>query len=135
MIGCPARGIPAPAGDAGREWAGTRPAAVLAPGGGAALHREEFAALAAGSVVVLLDAPDEVLLSRRAASPRVPLTGLAPAGELARQRRERMEVYRAAAALTVDVSVPDAEAVAEGVAAWWDGCAAAELPSAAEAAP
>lgn len=96
------------------------PGAVIACGGGAALHRAEFDALAAWGDVVLLDAPDVVLLARRAASPRAPLTSLAPAAELARQRAERMPVYRATAKLVVDVASCDAEGVADRVAAWWD---------------
>jgi len=102
---------------------------VTALGGGAALHSTEFAAVAARSAVVLLDAPDDVLLARRAASPRVPLTNLPPSEELARQRAARMPVYRAAAALTVDVSTLDPEAAAERIAAWWDEVSASDLPS------
>lgn len=94
--------------------------AVIACGGGAALHAEAFAALARWGDVVLLDAPDDVLLARRAASPRVPLTALPPADEVAAQRAARMPVYRAAARLVVDVSTLDAEAVATRIAAWWD---------------
>lgn len=90
--------------------------AVVATGGGAALHRAEIAALSAAGTVVLLDAPDAVLLARRAASPRVALTSMPPAEELAQQRAERLPVYRALAAFTVDVSALDAEAVAELVA-------------------
>lgn len=118
-----------------RLWATLPREQVLAPGGGAALHREEFAALAAVSAVVLLDAPDEVLLARRANSPRVPLTSRPPAEELALQRAERLPVYRAAASLTVDVSSLDPVRVAERIAAWWDELAASELPPDAPGVP
>lgn len=96
------------------------PGAVIACGGGAALHRDAFAALAAWGTVVLLDASDDVLLARRSASPRTPLTKLPAADELARQRAARMPVYEGVAALRVDVGEMDAEAVADVVAGWWD---------------
>jgi shikimate kinase len=96
------------------------PGTVVACGGGAALHAAPFAELAAWGWVVLLDAPDDVLLARRAASPRTPLTSLTPAEELARQRAERMPVYRRAARLTLDVATLDAEAAAASIAAAWD---------------
>ncbi|MCE9636518.1 MAG: type I 3-dehydroquinate dehydratase [Planctomycetes bacterium] len=102
------------------------PGAVVACGGGAALHAEAFAALAAFGTVVLLDAPDGVLLARRAVSPRAALTTLSPAEELAGQRDARMSVYRAAARLEVDVASLDAQTVADRVAAWWDADAAAD---------
>jgi shikimate kinase len=105
-----------------------RPGTVVATGGGAALHREAFGALAAAGVVVLLDAPDDVLLARAAAAPRLPLTPLAPAAEIAAQRAERMPLYRAAASLSVDVAATDARAAAERIAAWWDERSLPEMP-------
>ena len=65
-------------------------------------------------------AADEVLLARRALSPRTPLTALPAAEELASQRRDRMPAYESAARLVVDTAALDADGVADRVAAWWD---------------
>jgi shikimate kinase len=88
-----------------------RPGAVVATGGGAALHPQILRNAAA-----LLDARDDVLLRRWTATPRAPLTDLAPAAELARQRAERMPVWRETARVTVDVSGVSPDEAAESIA-------------------
>ena len=50
------------------------------------------------------------------ATPRAPLTQLAPADELARQRAERMSLYREIADLTVDTSRASPDEIAETIA-------------------
>lgn len=90
--------------------------AVVATGGGAALHRREFAVRASWSFVVHLDARDDVLLARWAATPRAALTSLPPDAELARQRAERSSVYAQAADLTFDTSDAPPALVAERIA-------------------
>ena len=92
-------------------------AAVVSTGGGVALHPHELRHLAAGNVIVLLDAPDDVLLARLAAAPRAPLTDLAPAAEVARQRAERVPIYRELAGLTIDTSKLTPDECAEEIAA------------------
>jgi len=89
---------------------------VVATGGGAALHLEALEALAADSLVVLLDATDTVLLARLDATPRAALTGLAPELELARERTERMGRYRAVAGLILDTGAASLADLAARVA-------------------
>jgi shikimate kinase len=93
-----------------------RTGAVVACGGGAALHAELLRRVAALWPVVLLDARDDVLLARWALAPRAPLSGLPPALELARQRTERMHVYRALARRTLDTSDAPADESSEEIA-------------------
>jgi shikimate dehydrogenase len=93
-----------------------RPGAVVATGGGAALHAELLRRAAALWPVVLLDARDDVLLARWAAAPRAPLTGLPTAAELARQRAERMPLYRETARTVVDASDATPDEAAETIA-------------------
>ena len=99
-----------------------RPGAVVATGGGAALHAAILRNAAALWPVVLLDAPDDVLLARWTAAPRAALSDLAPAAELARQRAERVALYREIARATIDVSEASPDEVAEAIAdiADWD---------------
>jgi 3-dehydroquinate dehydratase type I len=99
-----------------------RPGAVVATGGGAALHEALLRGVAAIWPVVFLDAPSEVLLARWIAAPRAPLSGLPPAKELARQRRERCGVYAEAAWLTLDTSRGTPDEAAESIADFvdWD---------------
>jgi shikimate kinase len=112
-----------------------RPGAVVAAGGGAALHAKLLRNAAALWPVVLLDAADDVLLRRWAAAPRAPLTDLPPAAELARQREERMAVYRETARVTLDVSSTSPDETAEAIADLvdWDWRTAG--PSARRSAP
>jgi shikimate dehydrogenase len=94
--------------------------AVFATGGGAALHGDTLRSLCGDSFVVLLDAPDAVLLERLAAQPRAPLTDLEPADELRRQREDRMPLYEQLADARFDTSSEDPRATAEGVLAALD---------------
>jgi 3-dehydroquinate dehydratase type I len=103
-------------GDALRRVAFSRAACVVATGGGAALHAATLRSIAKLWPVVLLDAKDEVLLARWAATPRAPLTPLAPAAELARQRAERGPLYAEFAWLTVETSSRTEDEAAEAVA-------------------
>lgn len=93
------------------------PGAVVAAGGGAALHRDVLEALAGSADVIRLDAADDVLLARWAATPRAALRALPPAEELARQRAERDGVHAALARITLDTSVLPADLLAEHAAA------------------
>jgi shikimate kinase len=94
----------------------SRPGAVVATGGGAALHADLLRSAANLWPVVLLDATDDVLLARWAATPRATLTGLPLRQELARQRAERMAVYRDVARVTMDVSETSPDETAETIA-------------------
>jgi shikimate kinase len=93
-----------------------RPGAVVATGGGAALHADLLRGVAAIWPIVFLDPPSEVLLARWDAAPRAPLSDLPPAKELARQRRERCALYAELAALTIDTSRESPDETAESVA-------------------
>ncbi len=92
------------------------PGRVIACGGGVALHEDALTALGAVSIVCLLDAPDDVLLARRTASPRAPLTALSPQRELAAQRAARMPIYAKLAGLSLDVSASLPDELAERLA-------------------
>jgi shikimate kinase len=74
---------------------------VIATGGGAVLHGEAFAALAATGTVVWLSADPGTLLARGARAPRPALTGRGPAGEVAELLSQREPLYRAAAQIVV----------------------------------
>ena len=88
--------------------------AVIATGGGAVIDPLNRWALWAAGVVVWLDAPDEVLLSRLAAHDEVrPLLSGDAAGRLATQRERRERFYRAAD-VRVDAAAP-AEVVVRAV--------------------
>lgn len=104
-------------GEALRRVAFSRAASVVATGGGAALHEATLRGIAELWPVVLLDATDDALLGRWAATPRAPLTSLAPPVELARQRAERGPLCAELAWLTVDTSSRAPDDVAEAVAA------------------
>lgn len=92
-----------------RLAAGAR--AVIATGGGAVLHRDELARLAARALVVHLDADDSVLLARLAAAPRAPLGDGAAAEQLAAQRAARDAALRAVAHLHIDTgAIPEGRA-------------------------
>jgi len=93
-----------------------RPGAVVATGGGAALHAELLRGVGAIWPIVFLDPPSPVLLARWDAAPRAPLSGLSPAEELARQRRERCGLYADVAWLTLDTSRGPPDETAESVA-------------------
>ncbi len=69
------------------------------------------------ALVVLLDAPDAVLLERLLREPRAPLTDLDPAAELGRQRAERMGIYRQLADVVVDTSKEFIDGIAGELAA------------------
>lgn len=99
-----------------------RPGAVVATGGGAALHADLLRGVGAIWPIVFLDAPSEVLLARWIAAPRAPLSDLPPAKELARQRRERCAIYSELAWLAVDTSrgTPDESAEEIADCADWD---------------
>lgn len=96
----------------------SRSGVVVATGGGAALAPDVLDTLCAGAFVVLLDAADDVLLSRLAAEPRAALTALPPGPELARQRIERMPVYEARCQRVERTDLCDVDEVAESLAAW-----------------
>ena len=93
---------------------------MIATGGGAALHAELLESVSHLWPVVFLDAADDVLLARWTATPRAPLTGLPPALELARQRAERVPVFRRVAAAQVDTSRISADDAAELIAGFDD---------------
>jgi shikimate kinase len=74
---------------------------VIATGGGAVLHGETFAALAATGTVIWLRAAPETLLARGKRTHRPPLTGLPAEAELAALAARREPLYRAAAHFVV----------------------------------
>ena len=106
--------------DALTRVAFSRAACVVAAGGGAALHETTLTSIAKLLPVVLLDASDDALLARWAATPRAPLTPLSPRDELARQRAERMPVYRRLARAAIDTTRVSPDEAAERIAAWDD---------------
>jgi shikimate kinase len=93
-----------------------RPGAVVATGGGAALHADLLRSASVLWPIVLLDAPDDVLLARWAAEPRAPLSALALPDELLRQRAERMPLYVQLRRLEVDTSLLTPDEAAEHIA-------------------
>jgi len=98
----------------------SRPGAVVATGGGAALHADVLRGAGPERQIVFLDARDDVLLARWAATPRAPLTDSPPAEELARQRRERCGVYDRWAWLTIDTSRASPDECAESIADFFE---------------
>jgi shikimate kinase len=74
---------------------------VIATGGGAVLHGEAFAGLAATGTVVWLSASLATLQARAALRPRPALTPLPPADEVAELLRRREPLYRSAAQIVV----------------------------------
>jgi len=80
---------------------------VIATGGGAVLHPEAFAALAATGTVVYLQAALDTLVQRAALRPRPPLLPLPPEREIAALLALRDPLYRAAAQIVVPVEGGD----------------------------
>jgi shikimate kinase len=80
---------------------------VIATGGGAVLHPQDFSALAATGIVVYLQAPAELLLERGARRPRPALTELPPAQEVAALLARRDPLYRAAAQIIIPAGGAD----------------------------
>jgi len=74
---------------------------VIATGGGAVLHGDAWAALAATGTVIWLQAAAETLAARGGSRARPPLTALPPQAEIAALAARREPLYRAAADFVV----------------------------------
>ncbi len=92
--------------------------AVVACGGGVVLDGGTVALMRESGVVVLLDAPREVLATRVAGGSGRPLLGDDPEEALARIARERDGRYRAAADAVVDGTGSPDEVARRVVEAW-----------------
>ncbi len=89
--------------------------AVVATGGGMVLKEENRALMRASGLVIFLECPSEELVRRLEASPlasqRPSLTGKSAAAEAWEVAQERLPLYREAAHLAADSSLPLPELV------------------------
>lgn len=94
---------------------------VISCGGGAVLDPDNVRHLRAGSLMVLLDAPAEVIVGRLEGSDRPSLTGLPPADEARYLMQQRRPAYCRAS----DICIPTGECipgeVVERIISWLHG--------------
>jgi len=93
---------------------------IVAPGGGAVLDPENVSSLRNNGLIVWLKAEPEVLAERMSRDPqtvkgRPTLTGKGTLAEIREVASSRDSIYKAAAAIEVDTSALDIEAVVEKI--------------------
>lgn len=94
---------------------------VISCGGGAVLDPENVKELRAGSLMVVLDAPADVIVQRLEGSDRPPLTGMSPADEVRHLLEQRKPAYRRASDICIHTGKSEPEKVVREIISWIQG--------------